>query len=146
MILSTYYKKIFPNKVNIDITNYQNLINNQVNQNYMKLYKDLNKDICNKKECFFLIQPNILHKRNKTVFEQIIASHFKSSRPLMDKIYNDYFDIIISQNKNNICDLRRIFNNTNDNIFFDELHVNSIGNLIIAKEIYNIINKENNLC
>ena len=59
MILSTYYKKIFPYKVNIDITNYQNLINNQVNQNYMKLYKDLNKDICNKKECFFFLQPYI---------------------------------------------------------------------------------------
>ena len=52
MILSTYYKKIFPYKVNIDITNYQNLINNQV-KNYMKLYKDLNKDICNKKRMFF---------------------------------------------------------------------------------------------
>ena len=99
-----------------------------------------------KKECFFFLQPNILHKRNKTVFVQVIANHFISNNPLLDKIYNDYFDIIISQNKNNICDLRRIFNNTNDNIFLDELHVNSIGNLIIAKEIYNIINKENNLC
>ena len=141
MILSTYYKKIFPYNINIDFIEYENLINNYANENYKKLYKDLNESICNKKECFFFIQPVILHKKNKTFYEEITTNNFISNYPLFDKIYNYYFDIILSQNKKNICDLREIFINTKKNIFFDEVHVNSTGNLIIAEKIYNTTNE-----
>ena len=146
MILFTYYKKFFPYKIDVNFQDYDEKINYYVNNNYIKLYKTAEKNFCSKIKCFFLLQPNVLHKNQKTFYEKLLFNQFLVNYPLIDKIYEDFYNKIIAKNNKNICDLRRIFNKNNKNIFFDEVHVNAIGNYIIGKEIYNIVNNRSKLC
>ncbi len=146
MILFTYYKKHFPYEIDKNFENYNERINYYVNKNYIDLYKKTEKEFCNNIKCFFLLQPNVLHKKNRTFYENLLFNQFLANYPLIDTVYSDFYNKIIKKENENICDLRKIFNKKNENIFFDEVHVNGTGNLIISKEIYNIINNKSKIC
>tara|TARA_Y100000590_G_scaffold436422_1_gene556961 strand:+ start:4138 stop:5352 length:1215 start_codon:yes stop_codon:yes gene_type:complete len=103
---------------------------------------------------FSFLQPNITNKKNLTEDEKKLIFYYKNYNRLfkeedfIDKLYNikNIYNYIHSMTKNknynNIFDLTSVFSNNNENIYCTPVHLNDIGQDILAKEIYDILNRE----
>lgn len=96
-----------------------------------------------KLKCFTFFQPLIYNKNQKTFYENIIAlaALYKNRH---GSLYNYFIDRILQQlsNKkspNKIKDIRNVFLDNNESLYTDDVHVNYIGNKILAKRIYDEI-------
>ena len=104
---------------------------------------------------FAFLQPNITNKKNLTEDEKKLISYYKNYNRLfkdedfIQKLYdlkNIYSNICAKgkkNNYNNIFDLTSLFDNINENIYCTTVHINDIGQEVLAKQIYEILNKEN---
>ena len=104
---------------------------------------------------FSFLQPNITNKKNLTDDEKKLISYYKNYNRLfkdedfiqklydLKNIYNNIYSMGKKQNYKNFFDLSSLFDNINEDIYCTTVHLNDTGQDLLAKKIYEILNKEN---
>ena len=99
---------------------------------------------------YHFLQPNLFQKKNKLNYEKELIDHQwhtpKGTKNAYDFFIKNkfYLDNFIIENMINSKSLLNIFDNIEEPIYLDFMHINEVGNKIVAEEFYKTL-KENNL-
>jgi hypothetical protein len=95
---------------------------------------------------YFIMQPTLFTKKN-------LSSNEKTIPHLNDKHYINFEKLVYKESKNflrykkNFKNISNIFDNEKSTIYFDDHHMSSKGNLLVAKKIFQFLVSENeNIC
>ena len=121
------------------------------NNNYYKnLIQIKNFSNINKIKYYHFLQPNLFQKKNKLNYEKELIDNQgltpKGTKNAFDFFIKNklYLDSFILESMINSKSLLNIFDNIEEPIYLDYMHINEVGNEIVAKEFYKTL-KENNL-
>jgi hypothetical protein len=92
----------------------------------------------------FIIQPCLCTKKVKTLNEAMINLGLEQSYPGYNRFYTNFLDIIVGLNKIKqlpIYEVADEFDNYEGPIYWDYVHVSSVGNRMIASRIANLLEK-----
>ena len=98
-------------------------------------------------KCKFFLQPflsskNLLHSLEKENFDKIPFKNFKNTELRWYEIAASELKKISENNNVKFYDIRDVFKNESNLVFYDMSHYNDFGNKLIADKIYETFNEE----
>jgi lysophospholipase L1-like esterase len=81
-----------------------------------------------------MLQPSLITKTMVSDFEKSIEPNVNYRKQQLEKFSNELE--LLNEHCNHTLDLRYIINNTSETTYYDNIHMNDLGNQIVAKIIY----------
>ena len=81
-----------------------------------------------------ILQPSLITKTTVSDFEKSIEPDVNYRKQQLEKFSNELE--LLNEHCNYTLDLRYAINNTSETTYYDNVHMNDLGNQIIAKTIY----------
>jgi lysophospholipase L1-like esterase len=81
-----------------------------------------------------MLQPSLITKTIVSDFEKSIEPDVNYRKQQLEKFSNELE--LLNEHCNHTLDLRYIINNTSETTYYDNIHMNDLGNQIVAKIIY----------
>jgi lysophospholipase L1-like esterase len=85
--------------------------------------------------CLFLLQPMVFSKRDLLAWERVVEANFELTYPSGPGLYAAFASGILAGAGGEVQDLRGVFDDADQPVFGDMIHVNAFGNRLIAKRI-----------
>jgi len=127
----------FINQNNID-KKYPELLSSEETQKNSEVFKNNWSQSCNflednKITSVLILQPTLITKKNPSDFEKGIEEKVKYRKQLLE---NYSKELKLFEECDHIFDLRDIMDKTSETTYYDTLHMNDLGNKIVAEKIY----------
>ncbi len=81
-----------------------------------------------------ILQPSLITKTTLSDFEKNIEPDVKYRKQYLENFANDLE--LLNEYCNHTLDLRYVINNTSETTYYDNVHMNDLGNQIVSKRIY----------